>query len=149
MATRAGSTMTREEVMAAVEQRLNDWNRRDIAALGQHYSEDAVVDSPFAGGSARGRVAIEELSRTFFTAFPDAHLQWDDTLIDGDRVMLVGRLRASDAGGFMGLAPAGRSFDIPIVSIYELANGLIVHERRIYDFTGALVQVGALKAKPV
>ena len=149
MATGTGSTMTREEVMAHVQRRLDDWNSRDIAALGQHYIEDAVVDSPFAGGSARGRVAIEELYRTFFTAFPDARLQWDDSLIDGGRVMLVGRLRASDAGGFMGLAPAGRSFDIQIVSIYELANGLIVHERRIYDFTGALVQMGALKAKPV
>ena len=141
--------MTRDEVTAFFMRRLDDWNRRDIAALGRDYAEDAVVYSPFVGGSATGRVAIEELSRTFFTAFPDARLQWDDTLVDGDRVMLVGRLWASDAGGFMGLAPAGRSFDIPIVTLYELKDGLIVHERRIYDFTGMLVQVGALRAKPL
>jgi hypothetical protein len=49
----------------------------------------------------------------------------------------------------MGLAPAGRSFDIPIVSLYEMKDRLIAHERRIYDFTGMLVQVGALKAKPI
>ena len=29
-----------------------------------------------------------------------------------------------------------------------LRDGHIVHERRIYDFTGILVQVGLLKAKP-
>jgi len=29
-----------------------------------------------------------------------------------------------------------------------LRNGKIVHERRIYDFTGLLVQIGVLKAKP-
>ena len=148
--------MTRDEVTAFFMRRLDDWNRRDIAALGRDYAEDAVVDSPFVsgsvtgvGGSATGRVAIEGLSRTFFAAFPDARLQWDDTLVDGDRVMLIGRLWASDAGGFMGLAPAGRSFDIPIVTLYELKDGLIVHERRIYDFTGMLVQVGALRAKPL
>jgi steroid delta-isomerase-like uncharacterized protein len=141
--------MTREEVTEFFMRRLDDWNRRDIAALVQHYSEDAVVDSPFAGGIARGRAAIEELSRTFFTAFPDVRLQWDDTLFEGDRVMLIGRLQASDAGGFMGLAPAGRKFDIPYVALYEMKDGLIVHERRIYDFTGMLVQVGALKAKPI
>jgi len=28
-------------------------------------------------------------------------------------------------------------------------DGLIVRERRIYDFTGMAVQVGAIKAKPV
>ena len=31
----------------------------------------------------------------------------------------------------------------------DLENGLIARERRIYDFTGLAVQVGALKAKPV
>jgi hypothetical protein len=34
------------------------------------------------------------------------------------------------------------------VFFYELRDGLIVRERRVYDFTGVLVQVGLLKAKP-
>ena len=29
-----------------------------------------------------------------------------------------------------------------------LRNGLIVHEKRIYDFTGFLMEIGVLKAKP-
>ena len=141
--------MTREEAIEFFTRKLENWNRRDTAALVRDFREDGVVDSPFAGGSTRGREAIEELYRTFFKSFPDAHLQWDDTLVDGDRIMLVGRLQASDAGGFMGLAPAGRSFDMPIVQLYEMRDGLILHERRIYDFTGMLVQVGALRAKPL
>jgi hypothetical protein len=28
-------------------------------------------------------------------------------------------------------------------------NGRIIRERRVYDFTGLLIQVGLLKAKPV
>ena len=141
--------MTRDEATAFFNRRLDDWNRRDIAALVRDYREDGVVDSPFAGGSARGRDEIEDLFRTFFKSFPDARLQLEELLLEGERVMLLGRLRASDAGGFMGLAPAGRSFDVPIVSLYALDNGLIAHERRIYDFAGMLVQVGALKAKPI
>ena len=31
----------------------------------------------------------------------------------------------------------------------EFKNGLIARERRIYDFTGLLIQIGVLKAKPV
>ena len=49
----------------------------------------------------------------------------------------------------MGLQPTGRFVDFPCVLIYALENGLIVRERRIYDFTGMAVQVGAIKAKPV
>jgi hypothetical protein len=32
--------------------------------------------------------------------------------------------------------------------LYTLLDGLIVHEHRILDFTGVLIQVGVLKAKP-
>ena len=39
-------------------------------------------------------------------------------------------------------------FGFPIALIYTLKHGLIAHERRVYDFTGMLVQIGLLKAKP-
>ena len=32
--------------------------------------------------------------------------------------------------------------------LYRLDDGLIAEERRIYDFTGLLMQVGVLKGKP-
>jgi hypothetical protein len=32
--------------------------------------------------------------------------------------------------------------------VFTFRDGLIIEERRIYDFTGLLVQVGVLKAKP-
>jgi steroid delta-isomerase-like uncharacterized protein len=141
--------MTREEISALFARRHEAFSRRDAAALVRDLSENSVVESPFAGGATQGRAAIEALHRAFFQAFPDARLTWDDTLIDGDHVMLVGRMSGTDTGGFMAVPPTGRSFDIPLVLSYTLKNGLIVHERRIYDFTGMLVQVGALKAKPI
>jgi len=139
--------MTREEISALFERRLEAFNRRDISALGRDLSEDSVVDSPFAGGVTRGRAAIEDLYRSFFHAFPDAQLRLEELLIDGARVMLLGRLSGTDTGGLLA-PPKGRAYDIALVLSNTFHNGLIVHERRIYDFTGMLVQVGTLKAKP-
>jgi hypothetical protein len=34
------------------------------------------------------------------------------------------------------------------VFLYELRDGLIVRDRRVYDFTSVLLQIGILKAKP-
>ena len=53
-----------------------------------------------------------------------------------------------DVGQFLGLAPTGKSFRVPGVFLYDLQDGQIVRERRIYDFTGVLIQIGLLKAKP-
>jgi hypothetical protein len=30
----------------------------------------------------------------------------------------------------------------------DMAEGLIAHERRVYDFTGLLIQLGVLRSKP-
>jgi predicted ester cyclase len=52
-------------------------------------------------------------------------------------------------GTMMGIAPTGRSFRFRIAFMLTFnEDHRIVEERRIYDFTGLLVQVGVLKAKP-
>src|SRR4029453_5656392 len=79
--------MTREENTAMFERRYENWNRRDTAALIQDLAENSVVESPLAGGPTRGRRAIEELHKTFFAAFPDERLRFDELLIDGHHVM--------------------------------------------------------------
>ena len=54
----------------------------------------------------------------------------------------------TDTGGFMGLRPTGKPFRLPVVWIFKVSDGQFVHVRAIYDFTGLLVQIGVLKAKP-
>ena len=89
-----------------------------------------------------GREAIARAYQAFFHSFPDVTLKNEAPLIDGHRVVLITRISGTDSGGFLGMHPTGRSVDFPCVLIYQLDNGLIVRERRIYDFTGLAVQVG-------
>jgi len=141
--------MTRSEISDMIARFQDSWNRRDLDAVVAFHTDDCVVDSPVAGGQARGREAIARSYEAFFHAFPDLTIKYEAPLIDGHRVVLITRISGTDRGGFMGLQPTGRFVDFPCVLIYDLENGLIVRERRIYDFTGMAVQVGAIKAKPV
>jgi steroid delta-isomerase-like uncharacterized protein len=141
--------MNRQDVVALFEKRQQAWDRRDAAALAADHTEDGLVESPLAGGMARGREAIEKLYHTYMSAFGDMKLDQDELLIDGDRVALLARVSGTDTGGFMGMPPSGRQVRFPTVFLFELRDGRIARERRIYDFTGVLVQVGLLKAKPV
>jgi len=141
--------MNREEVVALFAKRQQGWDRLDAAALASDHTDDSIVDSPLAGGTAKGREAIERLYATYFGAFTDLTLQQDELLIDGDRVALLARFSGTDTGGFMGMPPTRRSVSVPIVFFYNLRGSQIARERRVYDFTGLLVQVGVLKAKPV
>ena len=141
--------MTRDEIAALFAKRQRAWQKLDAAALAEDYSDDATVDSPLAGGSATGRDAIEKLYITYFAAFPDLKFEHEMLLIDGHHVSQLLRVTGTDSGGFMGMAPTHRKITFHCGFFYTVGNGRISHERRVYDFTGLLIQVGLLKAKPV
>ena len=139
--------MTRQEILALLERRKAAWTARDPGGLAATHADNGTVISPF-GGVQEGRAEIDRIYRLWFSAFPDIVFHQDDVLIDGDRAVLVGRMAATHAGDFFGLAPSGRQFEAQIAFVLKFAGGAVVEERRIYDFTGLLVQVGVLRAKP-
>jgi steroid delta-isomerase-like uncharacterized protein len=140
--------MTREEIVTMIQGRRDAFVRRDAAALAAGHAKDGVLESPGAGGTVTGREAIAKIYREWFEGFPDVTMDWTELVIDGDRVVQLGTVSGTDTGGFMGLAATGRRFCFPIALMFTLEDGLIAHERRVYDFTGMLVQIGVLKAKP-
>jgi steroid delta-isomerase-like uncharacterized protein len=141
--------MTRDEISALFARRQQAWETLDAVALAADYAEDAMVESPLAGGSATGRDAIEKLYVTYFAAFPDLKFDYEMVVIDGEDVAQLFRVTGTDSGGFMGMAPTHRKITFRCGFFYTVRDGRIRHERRVYDFTGLLIQVGLLKAKPV
>ena len=140
--------MTHEEIVALFDRRAAAWERRDVNALADMHGATGVIESPIAGGSVTGRVAIGQLYEAFFKSFPDATVVTDELVIDGDRVAQVATLAGTDAGGFLGLPASGKPFRVPLLILLTVKDQQIVSERRIYDFTGLLIQIGVLKARP-
>jgi len=141
--------MTRDEIVAFSARRHEEFNRHDAVMLAALHAEDGVVESPFAGGVTVGREAIEQVYRAFFTAFGTVTLAQEMLLIDGHKTALLAHVHGTHSGEVMGVQPTDRPFSVSLVSLCELRDGLIVREQRVYDFTGMLLQVGALKAKPI
>jgi len=140
--------MTRDEIVSLLRRRQSAWDAHDAAGMAAVYAETAVAISP-TGGVLEGRDEIERINRTWFTAFPDVTWRSDDIIVDGDRVVEVVQFSGTHAGDFFGVPATGRHVDVQMVMVMTLVGGRIAEERRIYDFTGFLVQVGVLKAKPV
>jgi steroid delta-isomerase-like uncharacterized protein len=139
--------MTRDEIIAFFERRLELWRRHDAAGLAADHAEDCLVQSP-TQAIQRGRDAIASVYRVWFNAFPDYQFNQEEIIVDGDRVAVIARIVGTHAGEFFGMPPSGRKFECRVVFVYTLGTNQIVHERRILDFTGVLLQVGILKAKP-
>jgi steroid delta-isomerase-like uncharacterized protein len=141
------SMLTRDELTAFFARRQEALDAMDADALARDYAEDCIVESP-AAGTLTGVVAVDRASRAWFEAFPDLKVRTERLIIDGAQVAQLVTLEGTDIGGFMGLDPSGKSFKAAAVFLFEFRDRKIVRETRIYDFTGVLIQIGLLKAKP-
>lgn len=141
--------MTRDEVAALFARRQEAHARRAAIEAASFHAEEGVVESPLAGGTVTGRQAIEKTYQAFFSAFPDLTTETDALVIDGDQAAWIFTHAGTDRGEFMGLPSTGKAFRARVVFLSELRDGQITRERRIYDFTGVLVQLGLLKIKPL
>ena len=139
--------MTRDEILALANRRLAAYAARDSTAIASTHAENGSVASPM-GGVLEGRDEIARVYESWFSAFPDFRMSLEDLVIDGDRVVSIVRITGTHSGDFMGLPATGRPMEFLMASLMTVADGFIVDERRIYDFTGLLVQIGVLKAKP-
>lgn len=139
--------MSREDILALFGRREAAWKARDARALAESHAINGIVISP-TGGVLEGRDEIQRVYEIWFSAFPDLTFTSDDLLIDGSRALQVASVCGTHSGDFFGVPSTGRKVSFACALVISVENGEITHERRILDFTGVLVQVGVLKAKP-
>jgi predicted ester cyclase len=139
--------MTRDEIGRFLQERQQYWAARDADGLASQHAVYGSVDSPMFG-RVFGRQAIAESYHRLFTAFPDWITNFDEAIIEADRIAQPFSATATHIGEFMGLPGTKRRSLIHGVLLMHVADGLIQDERRIYDFSMMLMQVGVLRGKP-
>ena len=140
--------MTRDEVSAFVRRRERAWLERDPATLAADHADVGVVESP-THGTVYGRDAIRGVYATWFEAFPDLKFVHDDFVVEGDRLALFFSMSGTNLKPFGSIPASGRNMIVRGVLLMTFRDGLIVSEKRYYDSTSLLVQIGVIKAKPV
>jgi steroid delta-isomerase-like uncharacterized protein len=140
--------MTREQIVALFGHRDAAWQRGDVEALTLTHAEDGVAHSPMQG-RLEGRARIRAVYADWFTAFSGLSMTTDSLLIDGNRVAQFFTISGTHSGAFGGVPATGRKFQITGAWLFTVGEeGQIVEDRRVYDVTNMLVQIGALRAKP-
>lgn len=141
--------MTSGELHALIDAYMRTWNEQKPEAIARFHAVDGVAESPMYS-TMRGRNAIEEAARAFVTSFPDAHQTVEAKIVEPPHAAIFSRVNGTHVNEFFGLPGTGRHVEFRTSWLLRVDNdGLFEYVRRIYDFTGVLVQIGVLKAKPV
>lgn len=140
--------MDRDVIIALFERRAEAWTRRDADALAATHDADAIGESPLQGRLV-GRARIRDVYAEWFAAFSDLTFTRKQLIIDGSLVAELFTLRGTQTAPFHGVAATARRFDVHGALFYTIGpDGLISEDKRVYDVTRMLVQLGLLKAKP-
>lgn len=131
--------MTYDELVTFFACRSRALEARDLESLMADYSDGSVLESPASGNSV-GRAAIERAYRNLFAAIPDWKLNDEDLIVMGDQVVQTGTVTGTDTGGFFGQSPTGKPFSFPVVLLFVIEGQTIARERRVYEFSGLLLQ---------
>lgn len=141
-----GQSVTHEQIRDFFAAQERHWRDRNALALAEGYTADGTIISPIF----RTVTGAKEIVASFvalFEIFPDWDYRSGQLLIDGARVAESFSAAASHRGEFMGLPGTGKRFTIEGVRLFDMRDGRIAYERRYYDFTGLLVQLGVLRSK--
>jgi ketosteroid isomerase-like protein len=129
--------MTADSIAELFARRRRAWASRDVASLAATYTDDCTVETPIFG-TLTGPSAVERAERDLLAAMPDLALESEDLLIAGDRAIVTATATGTDQAGT--LTSPGTPLRFPVVVLYTLRDNLIASERRIWDFSGFLLE---------
>jgi steroid delta-isomerase-like uncharacterized protein len=126
-----------EENKAIVQRFIDEaWNNRNYHLVEEIFAEDHVNHDPADPNPARGPQGARDFVETLHASFPDARIEIDDIIAEGDRAVI----RWHSSGTHQGeLIPAsGRRAHTTGIGIDRIADGRIVESWTNWDTLGLL-----------
>ncbi len=119
------------------------WHGRDVAAAGDYIAAD-IVDHAAPPGQGAGLAGLQGTFRMFLDAFPDARIDIEDMVAEGDKVVARIVLRGTHRGPFFGIPATGRQVVVPGIHLMRYADGKMVEHWSNSDDLGMMGQLGAI-----
>src|SRR3712207_365110 len=92
------------------------FNEGDLDGLADLVAED-VVDHEAPPGQPQGLAGLRGWLSTIRAAFPDLEFTVEDVISEGDRVVCRVTMRGTHEGELYGMAPTGRSVQVPAIDV--------------------------------
>lgn len=119
------------------------WHERNPEGAREYIADD-IIDHAAPPGQGAGLAGLIETFRMFLDAFPDAHIDIEDLLADGDKIVARIVLRGTHQGPFFGIPATGRPVVVPGIHLMRYADGKMVEHWSNSDDLGMMGQLGVI-----
>ena len=134
--------------VATVRRSYDLLNAGDVDRFGELLADD-FVDHEETPGVAPTKEGVLEFFRMYLAAFPDLHMDPQDILTSGDKVVVRARITETHQGEMMGMPATGKSIDVQLIDILRFGDDGLAHEHwGVFDQMKMMQQLGVVPEGP-
>ena len=126
------------------------WNRHDVESILAMHTEDSVFENHTSGGRAVGKIAIREILKGVFAAFPDLRFDARRTYVRDGLVTqewtATGTLAIPYTQGAVTVQPTGKKISWNGVDVIPFSGELVARKDVYVDSMGFLRALGFRRA---
>jgi len=131
----AGEGLSADEAQAYLDGALRMWNEHDPSLADELYAQDVVWRDTGLPQALIGLDAFKGYVRGLFAGFPDLRITFDDTVVEGDQMVIRWAISSTLAGSVRDTVPEGIQVRFSGLSILTFADGKVVEG---WDFYHAM-----------
>jgi predicted ester cyclase len=120
-------------------------NRKDMSALDEYFSP-RLTDHALPPGLPTGLEGRKMFASALLAAFPDLHVQLEDMVAEGEKLVTRYTVHGTHNGELMGIPPTGRQVSIGGIAMDRFEDGQSVEHWEQFDQMGLMQQLGVIPA---
>ena len=133
--------MANSDAKAVVKDFFETINAGRLNALEKCLSPDFVNHDPLPAEQA-GRLGVPQALRKMKEAFPDFHIDLDQVIAEGDRVVVQLRAKGTQRGEYLGQAPTNQPMTWAGIAIFRVKDGKLAERWATVVPSGATQPAG-------
>ena len=118
------------------------WNERRLEFIEQLIADTHALGEPTVSGRGVGPAVYRRQVERFLAGLPDLKFSVDDTISEGDKLVVYWTITGTHRGEFLGVPPTNKKVSFSGITINQIANGKILESTVIWDGLGLMKQLG-------
>jgi steroid delta-isomerase-like uncharacterized protein len=124
-------------------------NAGDLAGFADLLADD-FIEYEVTPGIPPTKAGVQQFFEMQLAAFPDTHMDIEDLIASGEKVVTRVRYTGTNTGEFMGMPATGKSVDVKLVDIFAMnSDGLVREHWGVMDSMSLMQQLGLAPAGPM
>ena len=122
------------------------WNNKRREAIAEMLAPDGVICD--GGETMVGPAGFYPFYERIRAAFPDLHVTVEDTIVEGDKLVVRWSSTATHTGAGLGVPASGKKCTVTGITIARIKDGQLVEGWQNWDMLGLMQQIqGGPRAK--